>query len=93
MHLFSSKPALMLMAAAAGLMVAACGDKSTDNVDNSEITEMNAAGMMEGTTNDASAMDMATDTNIATGNTNAMDNAMDAAGNASTNMAEDNAAN
>lgn len=91
MNLFANKPMLMLMAAAGGLMVSGCGGSSTDTVDNSEITEMNAAGMMEGTTNDASAMDMATDTNVAVAG-NVMDNATADAGNASTNAADGNAA-
>ena len=90
MHLFSGKSALAIMVVAGGLMISACGDKSADTVDNSEITEMNAAGMMEGTTNDASAMDMATDTNVAAGNV--ADNAMAEADNASTNATADNAA-
>lgn len=85
MHLFSSKSVFVLAAAVAGgLAVSACGGSSTDTVDNSEITEMNAAGMMEGTTNDASAMDMATDTNVATGNV--ADNVMTEAGGASGNV-------
>lgn len=83
------KTVLTALAISAALMVSACGTKSTDTVDNSEITEMNAMGMMEGTTNDASAMDMATDTNMSM--PNAMDNAASEAGNSSDNAAGDNA--
>jgi len=54
---------------AAGVAVSACGEESTDTVDSSELTELNAAGMMEGTINDAAAMDVATDANIAIANT------------------------
>ncbi|MGE0775077.1 MAG: hypothetical protein AB7G25_12420 [Sphingomonadaceae bacterium] len=53
---------------AAGVAVSACGGESTDTVDSSELTELNAAGMMEGTINDAAAMDVATDANIAATN-------------------------
>ena len=74
----------------AGLAVAACGGKSNDTVDNSEITELNAAGMMEGTTNDASAMDVATDTNVAAAPDNAADNASVEAENATGNTSESN---
>jgi hypothetical protein len=73
-----------------GLAVSACGSKSTPNADNSEITELNAAGMMEGTISDDSAMDTATDTNVATAP--AADNATAEADNASTNTAEGNSA-
>jgi hypothetical protein len=65
-----------------GLSLSACGKSSTDTVDNSEITDMNAVGTMEGTTNDMSAMDAATDTNITT----------DMAANASDNAATENSA-
>ncbi len=89
MRLFTGKPALLtILAIAGGLSVSACGDKSTDTVDNSEITEMNAIGMAEGTTNDASALDMATDTNVATAN--AMDNAAADMDNASANATDTN---
>ena len=53
---------------AAGVAVSACGGESTDTVDSSELTELNAAGMMEGTINDAAPMDVATDANIAATN-------------------------
>ena len=84
------KLTLAILVTAAGLSVAACGDKSTDTVDNSELTELNAAGMMEGTTNDASAMDVATDTNIATLPDNAADNAATEAENATGNASDSN---
>lgn len=84
------KPTLTILVAAAGLAVAACGDKSTDTVDGSELTELNAAGMMEGTTNDASAMDVATDTNVATPPDNAADNAATEAENATGNDSDSN---
>lgn len=89
MHPSSHKTVLALLTAAGTLMLSACGGSSTDTVDNSEITEMNAAGMMEGTISDASAMDVATETNVAT---TIADNATAEAGNASTNMAEGNTA-
>lgn len=88
MRFFTSKWNLAAVVATSALAVAACGDKTADTVDNSEITEMNAAGMAEGTTNDASAMDMATDTNVAIDN--AMDNTMSEATNASGNVMETN---
>lgn len=84
------KPILATFVVAAGLAVAACGGKSTDTVDNSEITELNAAGMMEGTTNDAAAMDVATDTNVASTPDNAADNAATEAENATGNASESN---
>ena len=84
------KPLLAAIVVTAGLAVAACGGKSNDTVDNSEITELNAAGMMEGTTNDASAMDVATDTNVAAAPDNAADNAAVEAENATGNASESN---
>lgn len=58
-----------------GVSLSACGKSSTDTVDNSEITDMNAIGSIEGTINDTSAMDAATDTNVASDvMTNAIDN-------------------
>lgn len=84
------KPFLAAFVVAMGMSVAACGDKSTDTVDNSELTELNAAGMMEGTTNDASAMDVATDTNVATLPDNAADNAATEAENATGNASDSN---
>lgn len=84
------KLTLATLIVAAGLAVAACGDNSTDTVDSSELTELNAAGMMEGTTNDASAMDVATDTNIATLPDNAADNAATDAENATGNASDSN---
>lgn len=84
------KLTLATLIVAAGLAVAACGDNSTDTVDSSELTELNAAGMMEGTTNDASVMDVATDTNIATLPDNAADNAATDAENATGNTGDSN---
>lgn len=84
------KPFLAAFVMTTGLALAACGGKSGDTVDNSEITELNAAGMMEGTTNDASAMDVATDTNAATVADNAADNAATDAENATGNTTESN---
>lgn len=78
----------LTLVAVAGLAVSGCGGSSTDTVDNSELTELNGAGMMEGTVNDASAMDVATDTNVS----NAMDNAVSDAANASDNATESNSA-
>lgn len=80
----------LTLVAVAGLAVSGCGGSSTDTVDNSELTELNGAGMMEGTVNDASAMDVATDTNVAV--SNAMDNAVSDAANASDNATESNSA-
>ena len=40
------------------LALAACGKKSAgDTVDDSQLTAMNGAGLMEGTTNDAAVLD------------------------------------
>lgn len=77
----SSSVKLLLGAAVIGITmsVSACSKQSNDTVDNSEITDMNAVGTMEGTTNDTSAMDMATDTNVATDNM-AADNMSNGAG-------------
>lgn len=83
------KPILAVFVATAALATTGCGSKSSDTVDNSEITELNAAGMMEGTTNDASAMDVATDTNMVAA-TNVADNAVSEAENATSNASDSN---
>lgn len=90
MRLSSSKLGLAVLAVSGALAVSACGSKSTGGVDNSEITELNAAGMMEGSISDASAMDTATDTNIAT--SSAADNSVTEADNAATNTVGGNSA-
>jgi hypothetical protein len=78
-----TKTAILLVAA--GLAVTACGKKTEQTTDNSEVTEMNSVGTMEGTTNDMSAMDTANDTNMSADNS-----AMAPADNATTG---DNASN
>lgn len=78
MRLFTSRTGGVAMLVAMGLTISSCGKSSTDTIDNSEITDMNAVGTMEGTTNDMSAMETATDTNIAA------DNAVVAGDNATT---------
>jgi len=90
MHLSSSKLRLAILVAMGGLTVSACGSSSTDTVDNSEITELNAAGMAEGTISDASAVETATDTNIEA--SSAPDNGTAEAGNTATNTADGNSA-
>jgi hypothetical protein len=82
--LMRSSSGKMLLGAAVmciAMSLSACGKQSSDTVDNSEITDMNAVGTMEGTTNDMSAMDSATDTNVAMDNM-AMDNMANGSGDA-----------
>jgi len=79
-----TKTAILLVAT--GLAVTACGKKSEQTTDNSDVTEMNSVGTMEGTTNDMSAIDTATDTNMSADNS-----AMAPADNATTTS--DNASN
>lgn len=64
----SSSGKLLFGTALIGLAmsISACGRQSNDTVDNAEVTDMNAVGTMEGTTNDMSTMDTGTDTNVAT---------------------------
>lgn len=66
----SSSGKLLFGTALIGLAmsISACGKQSNDTVDNAEVTDMNAVGTMEGTTNDTSTMDTGTATNMATDN-------------------------
>ena len=42
---------------AAALLLVACGSKSTDTVEDSKLTVMNGAGLIEGTTNDSATLE------------------------------------
>ncbi len=42
---------------AAALLLAACGSKSTDTIEDSKLTVMNGAGLIEGTTNDSTTLE------------------------------------
>ncbi len=73
------------MVAGAALVVSACGGSENANtVDNTTVTEMDAAGTVDGTTNDMTAIDGAN----GMGNMSMDANAMDA--NMSSNMSSGN---
>lgn len=84
MRVIGSRAITSAMILGAALAVAACGSsEKTDTVDNSQLTDINAAGM-EGTTNDMSTIDSATGTVSDAGANVTADNivADNAAGNA-----------